>query len=53
MSMVSCLPLRLPFSLGSDLKPESFLSSGTEENEVIKLIDFGFAKSFVDQKVTP
>jgi len=29
-----------------DLKPENLLSAGEEENEVVKIADFGFSKSF-------
>jgi len=31
-----------------DLKPENLLSSGDDDNEIIKIIDFGFAQKFGD-----
>lgn len=32
-----------------DLKPENLLSAGEEENEIVKIADFGFSKSFADE----
>jgi len=34
-----------------DLKPENLLSSGDDENEVIKIIDFGLSKKFGDEQL--
>eukprot|EP01087_Luapelamoeba_hula_P012824 TRINITY_DN361_c0_g1_i1.p1 TRINITY_DN361_c0_g1~~TRINITY_DN361_c0_g1_i1.p1 ORF type:complete len:351 (-),score=82.96 TRINITY_DN361_c0_g1_i1:244-1296(-) len=32
-----------------DLKPENLLSAGEEENEIVKIADFGFSKSFAGE----
>jgi calcium/calmodulin-dependent protein kinase I len=34
-----------------DLKPENLLSAGSDENEVIKIADFGFSKNFGEEKL--
>jgi len=34
-----------------DLKPENLLSAGDEENESIKIADFGFSKQFGDEQL--
>eukprot|EP01099_Mayorella_cantabrigiensis_P002953 TRINITY_DN232_c0_g1_i1.p1 TRINITY_DN232_c0_g1~~TRINITY_DN232_c0_g1_i1.p1 ORF type:complete len:350 (-),score=94.23 TRINITY_DN232_c0_g1_i1:637-1686(-) len=34
-----------------DLKPENLLSAGDDENEVIKIADFGFSKQFGEEKL--
>jgi len=34
-----------------DLKPENLLSAGDDEEEVIKIADFGFSKNFGDEKL--
>jgi len=34
-----------------DLKPENLLSSGDDDNEVIKIIDFGLSKKFGDEQL--
>eukprot|EP01098_Paradermamoeba_levis_P015881 TRINITY_DN830_c0_g1_i1.p1 TRINITY_DN830_c0_g1~~TRINITY_DN830_c0_g1_i1.p1 ORF type:complete len:379 (-),score=139.95 TRINITY_DN830_c0_g1_i1:174-1256(-) len=34
-----------------DLKPENLLSAGDEENEIIKIADFGFSKQFGDEQL--
>eukprot|EP01094_Clydonella_sp_ATCC50884_P025484 TRINITY_DN670_c1_g1_i1.p1 TRINITY_DN670_c1_g1~~TRINITY_DN670_c1_g1_i1.p1 ORF type:complete len:390 (+),score=108.39 TRINITY_DN670_c1_g1_i1:121-1170(+) len=34
-----------------DLKPENLLSAGDDENEVIKIADFGFSKNFGEEKL--
>jgi len=34
-----------------DLKPENLLSSGSEEQELIKIADFGFSKDFNEDKL--
>lgn len=34
-----------------DLKPENLLSSGSEDNELIKIADFGFSKDFNEDKL--
>jgi len=34
-----------------DLKPENLLTSGDEQNEVIKIADFGFSKNFGEDKL--
>lgn len=34
-----------------DLKPENLLSAGDEEDEVIKIADFGFSKNFGEEKL--
>jgi calcium/calmodulin-dependent protein kinase I len=35
-----------------DIKPESLLSAGEGENEMVKFADFTFSKSFVEDKLT-
>jgi len=34
-----------------DLKPENLLSAGSDENEIIKIADFGFSKNFGEEKL--
>lgn len=34
-----------------DLKPENLLSAGEEEEEIIKIADFGFSKNFGEEKL--
>mmetsp|Transcript_18337 Transcript_18337/g.25364 ORF Transcript_18337/g.25364 Transcript_18337/m.25364 type:complete len:334 (-) Transcript_18337:55-1056(-) len=34
-----------------DLKPENLLSAGNDENEIIKIADFGFSKNFGEEKL--
>lgn len=34
-----------------DLKPENLLSAGNDDNEVIKIADFGFSKNFGEEKL--
>jgi len=34
-----------------DLKPENLMSSGDDDNEVIKIIDFGLSKKFGDEQL--
>jgi serine/threonine protein kinase len=41
------------FTVHRDIGLENILSSGADENEVVKLIDFEFSKGFVDDKVLP
>jgi len=34
-----------------DLKPENLLSAGDEEDEIVKIADFGFSKNFGEEKL--